>query len=464
MAGVFGAFSYDDNQNIVDITDIGLRFLQTRGQESGGMSVGSNKYLKTYKGKGKVDDIFNQKILKIIDSPSIYSSIGQVRSFKIKDADKIEPVELEEDNFKISVVMDGKLFEQDKFSKYNVDSEESTELFGKIFLKYMTETKKTNKAAKKTMIDLNNGYYSAVILVNDGKKTKEIGIRDKTGLKPFCIGKTGNTYILSSESFAFTGSINGELVRDVRPGEIIEFNPKNLEFKSEQIIEPKPRHCAFEYNYYANRASVIEGISVDYVRREIGRKLFELHKGSINKNGKVVPVPDSGRGVSLGFAKASGMFYDEDIIKNPYAKRTFIIPDEESRLFETSIKYTVVKDAVKGQILYVGDDSQVRGTESRYITFLLKVIGGAKEVHFFFGTPPCIATCQDFLKEGPKSFIASKYRGKDIQEIGRCVAKEIGADSMMYPTMDMEIETIGIPREKLCLACLDGSYPVKITS
>ena len=463
MTGIFGVFSYD-NKNIVNITNIGLRFLQTRGQESAGISVGNNNSIRTYKGEGEVTEVFDENILRILNIPSVYSSIAHLRSFKVENRNKIEPVELEDDKFKISVAMDGKLFDQDKFREYGIDSEESTELFSEVFLKYLTETKKTNKAAKKTMKDLGNGYFSVAILVNDGEKTREIGIRDRTGLKPYCIGKIGNTYVLSSESVAFTGSLKGELLRDVKPGEFIEFDPNNLEFKSEQLLEPKPKHCSFEFNYYANRPSIIQGRSVDHFRKEIGRKLFERYKHLIKWNGKVVPVPESGKGVSLGFAEASGLLYDEVIIKNPYAKRTFIIPDEQLRFFETSVKYSIVEGAVEDQILYIGDDSIVRGTETRYLTILLKEIGGAKEVHYVIGTPPCITTCQDFLKEGPTSFIASKFRGMPIEEIGRRVAKEIGADSVWYPSLDMDVETIGLPKPDLCLACLTGDYPIEITS
>jgi amidophosphoribosyltransferase len=464
MTGILGVFSYD-NKNIINTTNVGLRFLQTRGQESVGISVGDYDSIRTYKAEGEVTEVFNKDILKILNSSSVYSSIAHLRSFEVKDRNKIEPVELERDNFRISVAMDGRFFDQDKFGEYGIGSEESTELFSKVFLKYLTETEKTDEAAKRSMKDLDNGYFSVALLVNDGEKTREVGIRDKTGLKPYCLGKIGNTYVLSSESVAFTGSLRGELVRDVRPGEFIEFDPNNPEFISKQLLKPTPKYCSFEWNYFANRPSIIQRISVDHFRKEMGRKIFERYKHLINIDGKVVPVPESGKGVSLGFAEASGLLYDESIIKNPYAKRTFIIPDEQLRLFETSVKYSIVEGAVEGQILYVGDDSIVRGTEANYLTTSLKKIGGAREVHYVIGTPPCIATCQDvLLEEGPRSFIASKFRGMTIEEIGRHVAREIGADSVLYPTLDMEIETLGIPRENLCLACLDGRYPVEITS
>jgi len=458
MAGIFGVFSYD-NQNVLSTNYIGLRILQTRGQESAGISVGGEKSIRTYKGKGHVTNVFDEDILKILDNSLDYSSIGQNRKFRVTNKEKIEPVELEDDNFKISVVMEGKLFGQDKFKEYDVDPRENTELFGKVFLKHLKRTKKTNKAAKKTMKDLDKGYFSAAILVNDGKRTREIGIRDKRGVKPYCIGRLGKTYLLSSESVAFN-SLNANLLRDVKPGEFIEFS-LDSEPKFEQLLKPELKLCAFEFNYIANRGSIIEGKSVDEFRKEMGRKIYELYKDEIKK-GKVVPSPDSGRGVGLGFAQASGFEYDEALIKNPYSKRTFLIPDKKVREFETSLKFNIVKSAVKDQILYPAEDSIVRGTVSEENTKSFKR-AGAKEIHYIVSAPPLIATCLDYNHEGPKSFIASKCKGKNVKEIGRCVAKELGMDSVLYPTIEMEVEAIGIPRKNLCLACFDGNYPVKIT-
>jgi amidophosphoribosyltransferase len=460
MAGIFGVYSYD-NRNVLNIPHIGIRSLQPRGQESAGISVGGENSIRTYRGEGHIINVFNGNILKILDNPSNCSSIGHVRKSKVININNIEPVELEDDNFKISVVMDGKLFDQDRFKEYNVDPKESTKLFGKIFLKYLIETRKTNKAAEKTIRDLDKGYFSVAILVSDGKGTRLIIIRDPRGMKPYCIGRIGKTYLVSSESVAFN-SLNAELLRDVKPGEFIEFNPSDSEPNSEQLLEPKPKHCAFEYIYYANRASIIEGKSVDEFRKEMGRKIYEFYKHFIKNKGKVIPSRDSGVGVGLGFAQASGFEYDEAIIKNPYSKRTFIIPDKKIREFETSLKFIIIKGAVENQILFITEDSIVRGTVSKENTKSSKK-AGAEEIHYVVSAPPLIATCPDYIHEGPKSFIASKYRGKSIQEIGRCVAKEIGANSVMYPTVDMIIEAIGLPKENLCLACFTGKYPVEIT-
>jgi amidophosphoribosyltransferase len=276
------------------------------------------------------------------------------------------------------------------------------------------------------------------------------------------MGRLGQTYFLSSESVALD-SLNASLLRDVKPGELIEFVPESSEPICEQIMKPNPKFCAFEFNYGASRASVIEGKSVDEFRKEMGRKVFEFYRDQITKPGKVFPSPDSGRGVALGFAQASGFEYDEVVIKNPNAKRTFLIPNKDVREFEASVKFSVVKKAVEDQILYDGEDSTVRGTVAKQNAKALRR-AGAKEIYLVLGSPPLTSTCPDYIHEGLKTFIASKYQGKDVKEIGRCVAKEIGFDGVFYPTLDMEVEALGIPKEHLCLACFTGKYPFEITS
>jgi amidophosphoribosyltransferase len=51
-------------------------------------------------------------------------------------------------------------------------------------------------------------------------------------------------------------------------------------------------------------------------------------------------------------------------------------------------------------------------------------------------------------------FIAQKQSVKEIE-------KQIGADSLAYISIEGLVHAIGLPEEKLCLACLNGNYPIK---
>ena len=47
------------------------------------------------------------------------------------------------------------------------------------------------------------------------------------------------------------------------------------------------------------------------------------------------------------------------------------------------------------------------------------------------------------------------------QKLLNKMAEEIGADSLIYNTIDGVVRSIGIERKDLCLACLDQNYPTK---
>ena len=61
---------------------------------------------------------------------------------------------------------------------------------------------------------------------------KLIGLRDpKKGIRPLCIGKLEDSYVISSESCAIN-AIGGEFIRDVEPGEMVVVDKDGLkEFK-----------------------------------------------------------------------------------------------------------------------------------------------------------------------------------------------------------------------------------------
>ena len=81
------------------------------------------------------------------------------------------------------------------------------------------------------------GAYALVIM----SPRKLIGVRDPYGLKPLCIGKRDNAWVLASESCALT-SIGAEFVRDVAPGELVTFD-KTGNLKSEFMpVDVKKAH------------------------------------------------------------------------------------------------------------------------------------------------------------------------------------------------------------------------------
>ena len=123
------------------------------------------------------------------------------------------------------------------------------------------------------------------------------------------------------------------------------------------------QHTAFfEHVYFSNPSSKVFGDTVQIVREKFGEQL--AHEAPVEAD-YVIPMPDSGRSASLGYARASGISYREGIVPNRYVGRTFIQPSQAQRDAAVQLKLNVVPDVIAGKKIIVVDDSIVRGTTTR---------------------------------------------------------------------------------------------------
>ena len=131
---------------------------------------------------------------------------------------------------------------------------------------------------------------------------KMIGARDPLGIRPLVLGKVGEAWVLASETCALD-TIGATFVRDVEHGEVVVIDEEGLT-SIKPFAARAARPCLFEYVYFARPDSVVNGLSVYDVRKEMGRRLAREHKVEADI---VVPVPDSGVPAALGYAQESGL-------------------------------------------------------------------------------------------------------------------------------------------------------------
>ena len=178
------------------------------------------------------------------------------------------------------------------------------------------------------------GSFAMVILTKD----KLIGVRDPHGIRPLCLGKIEEGYILASESCALD-AIGAELIRDVEPGEIVVIDECGI--NSYRYSEnTQCQTCAFEYIYFARPDSIIDGLDVHESRVRAGEQLYRENPIEADI---VIAVPDSGTPAAIGYAKASGIPYDTGFVKNRYVGRTFITPSQEVRERAVAVKLNPLK-------------------------------------------------------------------------------------------------------------------------
>jgi len=441
--GVFGIYSRE-NLDIASITYYGLYALQHRGQESAGIAVSDGKNVICHKEMGLVTEVFNKSVL---DEMKGIAAIGHVRysTTGSSNVNNAQPILGRYKLGNIAIAHNGNLVNADIIRELLEDGGciFQTTNDSEVILNLIARgAKRGIEQAVLDAIQAVKGSYAIVILTEN----KLIGVRDQNGIRPLCIGKLNDSYILCSESCALD-SVGAELVRDVRPGEIVIIDENGI--KSINFSErAKQEVCAFEYIYFARPDSTIDGINVYSSRVKAGE---ELYKENPIKADIVIGVPDSGVPAAVGYSKASGIPYEIGFVKNRYVGRTFISPSQELREKAVSVKLNPLKVNIEGKSVVLIDDSIIRGTTSRRLVEALRK-AGAKEVHFRIASPVVKYPCY-FGIDTPyrKELIGAQLDIEDIRN-------EIGVDSLSYLSLEGLLKSLG--SNKFCLGCFNGVYPV----
>ena len=312
------------------------------------------------------------------------------------------------------------------------------------------------------------GSCSMLILTEDGI----IAARDYMGRTPIVIGKKPGAYAATSETTAFP-NLDYEVVRDVEPGEIVRLRATEME----QLQAPSgcSQICSFLWVYYGFPASDYEGINTEDVRERCGKMLGEEDDTPADL---VCGIPDSGVGFALGYAEGHKIPYKRAVLKyTPTWPRSFTPGNQSRRDLVAKMKLIPNRAIMKDNRVVFCDDSIVRGTQLRdnVRTFFEC---GAKEVHARISCPPLVYGCpfigftssksdlelitrriiQDF--EGDKDAKLKEYATTDSPEYKKMVdeiARQLGLTTLRFNKIETLIESIGLPKCKVCTHCFDGS-------
>ncbi|MBT7171979.1 MAG: amidophosphoribosyltransferase, partial [Phycisphaerales bacterium] len=213
--------------------------------------------------------------------------------------------------------------------------------------------------------------------------------RDPLGLRPLSYAVQGKVFGAASESVALT-NLGFTDVKCLNPGEAIIVDENGM--RIERYAECKRRaHCFFEWVYFSNVASLMDGRSVYQVRADSGKQLADLEDVPTDDgNSIVVPVPDTAKASADSFAYHMGIPCMEGLMRNRYVGRTFI-QGANTRGSSVKNKYTPIPSILKGKRVFLVDDSIVRSTTMRALVEHIRTVGGAAEVHVRVAGPPIIA-------------------------------------------------------------------------
>ena len=168
----------------------------------------------------------------------------------------------------------------------------------------------------------------------------------------------------------------------------------------------------------------------------------------------VMPIPDSGTPAAIGFAKESGIPFEEGLIKNRYVGRTFIQPDQELRRQGIRLKFNPL-DEIAGRRVVIVDDSIVRGTTTRQLVGML-LDAGAAEVHVRVSAPPIVSPCFYGIDMADEDQLAAAHRSvEQMREF-------IGATSLHYLSVEGLQWATGLDEDSVCRACFTRDYPTLV--
>jgi len=450
---VFGIFG-TETANVASSIYYGLYALQHRGQASSGIVVNDDGVFHVYKDSGLVNEVFTPNVLNALGLGQI--AVGNVRygTADTKDRINAEPIVVNHSKGKMAISLDGKLVNGAEL-KREMELQGSifhtgndAEIISAVIIKERITSASIEEAICKAVGRL-KGAYSLLIM----SPQKLIAVRDPRGMHPLCYGQRADgEYVVASESCALN-SVSAELVRDLRPGEIMVFSKEGVRSIEEHCGKEKESLCVFEYLYTARPDSIIANCSVHLARKRAGAMLAAAHPVEADV---VIGAPDSGIDAAIGYAEASGIPYGLGLIKNKYIGRTFIDPGQNVREDKVRIKLNPVRETIEGKRVVLVDDSIVRGTTCIRVVKLLRD-AGAKEIHIRSSAPEFLNICYYGTDIGSKAeLIACKYTAKEMADL-------FGADSVGFlPVEDVAKLAQSGTCKGYCAACFNGNYPTEI--
>jgi amidophosphoribosyltransferase len=461
MCGVIGIWAND-----LVFRDLyqGLLAMQHRGQDAAGIITYDGRF-HTKKGNGLVRDIFTAEAIQHLRGAI---GVGHTRYPTVGGGggEDAQPFQLNSP-FGIIMAHNGNVanhrdLKEELFEKHHrlLNSDCDVEIILNIFAESLAherarvlEPEHVYRAVESVFKKVKGSYSVVAYIAEQGM----VAFRDPFGIKPLAYGlrKDGllPSYAIASETVTLNIMNFGE-IRDVEAGQVIFLD------KSRRLHKKKLAHCAhspclFEWVYFARPDSFIDRANVYKCRVNLGRFLAaEIRKRKLEID-VVVPVPDSARDAAIEIARRLNLKYSEALVKNRYIGRTFIMPVDEKRKDSVRQKLSPIASEVKGKKVLLVDDSIVRGNTSRAIVEMIRECG-AKKVYFAAYSPPLRHPCVYGIDMQTKTeFVA---QGANERE----VARKIGADKVIYQTLDSLKKAVQMENPKIknfCAACFDGIYP-----
>ena len=447
--GVLG-ISTPHGDGVAQMAFFGLFALQHRGQEAAGIAVSDGRRARVHKDEGLVANVFTGDTLAPLTG---YHAIGHTRysTTGSNAVRNIQPFLVETMHGPLAVAHNGNLVNASTLRDellargFGLIATSDTEVFT---LMLAASGGRTWEERLERTAPAWKGAFSLVLLTAD----QVIAVRDPWGFRPLSVGRLPQGgHAIASETCALV-TLGCTEISEVAPGEIVSL--RGAEIERHQALAPaRPARCTFEFVYFSRPDSVWDGHNVHHVRQRLGEELAT--ESGVDAD-VVVPVPDSSIPAAVGFSRASGIPFNDGLIKNRYIGRTFIEPTQDMRERGVALKFNALAENLQGRRVVMIDDSLVRGTTAGPLVRLLRE-AGATEVHLRITCPPITHACHFGVDMGHDGdLMASRKTIEEMREF-------IGADSLAFLSLDGMMRAVGsADGAGYCNACFTGEYPIPV--
>ena len=446
MCGIAGVYNVPNANSV--LRDM-LHALQNRGTDATGVVTFTGAEHYVFRSPKKVSAALTPEVLSQLPGNCGIGHNRYPTASNSKQATNIQPILLQVGTEVLTIAHNGnftntKELEDGLLKGTPFFSQSDTERFFRLILKHY-RTDELLASIEKALSQM-SGSCSAVMM----RAQELVAIRDSSANRPLYWGKLGRGYVVASETSALD-DVGVFEHHEVLPGTIMSFSPRGIATTS--LPKEKEHRCVFEYLYFANPTSHVNGIQTADFRRAAGRALNQEHGIATDL---IVAVPDSSTFIGEGYQteKVWGRYDQSIIIRKHDTGRTFIMPGQAERIKAVEQKFSFRTDLIAGKSITVIDDSVVRSTTSYGITQSLRE-RGATAVHWRIAGPRIVNPCHYGINTPQREeLVAATMSNEEI-------ARTLGADSIEFLSLEnfkQVIKAHGVAPSKCCFACMGGPY------